>query len=62
MCRPLFPAYHILTVFGLMSMLDNTGSFLLLQNLLWLSNDIKSISFLLSFIMFLSSSVNKGRS
>jgi len=60
-CRPLFPSYLILTVFGLMSMLDNTTSFLLLQNLLWLSNDIKSISFSLPFIMFFSSSVYTGR-
>jgi len=52
--RPLFPAYYILTVFGFMSMLDNTTSFLLLQNLLWLPNDIKSISFSLPFTMFFS--------
>ena len=60
-CRPLHPACYILTVFGFMSMLDNTTSFLLLQNLLWLPNDIKAISFLLPFIMFFSSSVYMRR-
>jgi hypothetical protein len=52
--RPLFPAYYILAVFVLMSMLDNTASFLLLQNLLWLPNDIESISYILPLITFLS--------
>jgi len=60
-CRPLFPAYNIVTVFGLMSMLDNTASFLLLQNLLWLFNNIKFISFSLPFVMFFSSSAYTGR-
>lgn len=45
MYRPLFPACYILAVFAFMSMVDNTASFLLLENLLWLPNDIKSISF-----------------
>jgi hypothetical protein len=47
--RPLFPACYILAVFVSMSMLDNTTSFLLLQNLLWLPNDISSITFLSAF-------------
>ncbi len=43
LCRPLSPNISILPVFGLMSMLENTDSFLLLQNLLWLHSDIRVI-------------------
>lgn len=43
LCRPLSPNISILPVFGVMSMLENTDSFLLLQNLLWLHDDIRVI-------------------
>ena len=43
-CRPLSYTGFILTVFGAMSMLDNTDSFLFFQNLLWLPNNIKPMS------------------
>lgn len=43
-CRPLFHPGFILTVFGAMSMLDSTYSFLFFQNLLWLLSNIKPMS------------------
>jgi hypothetical protein len=43
-CRPLSHPGFIVTLFGAMSMLDNTDSFLFFQNLLWLFSNIKPMS------------------